>query len=81
MSRFCNGLKTVRWEADEMTKDQAEKLADMIQDYWRARGYDVTVIAERMEYDPALRSVRYELRSNLVNGQPQRQARQNSKAA
>ncbi|MEM9739884.1 MAG: hypothetical protein AAF829_08440 [Pseudomonadota bacterium] len=52
-----------------MTKDEAQTLALRIQTFWREKGCDITVVAERMEYDPKLRAVRYEIRSNLVNGQ------------
>ena len=51
-----------------MTKDQAETLAKKIQSYWEQRGCAVTVVTERMAYDPHLRAVRYEIRSDLVNG-------------
>lgn len=52
-----------------MKKEDAEALAERITAYWAERGCEgVTVVPERTEYDPALRAVRYELRSNLVNG-------------
>lgn len=51
-----------------MNKEDAEELAGRIAAYWAQRGCNVTVVPERTEYDPALRAVRYELRSNLVNG-------------
>jgi len=51
-----------------MTKEKAEKLALRIEAFWKEKGCDVTVVAERMEYDAKLRAVRYEIRSNLVNG-------------
>ncbi|MEM1106992.1 MAG: hypothetical protein AAGH87_11450 [Pseudomonadota bacterium] len=51
-----------------MIQSEAERLATKIETYWRERGFDVTVVAERMEYDPKLRAVRYEIRSNLING-------------
>ncbi|MEM1151306.1 MAG: phosphoglycolate phosphatase [Pseudomonadota bacterium] len=53
-----------------MTKEEAEALALKIEAYWREHGCHVVVVAERMEYDPQLRAVRYELRSNLINGLP-----------
>ena len=51
-----------------MTEQEATDLAKKIETYWRERGCDVIVVPERTEYDPKLRGVRYELRSNLVNG-------------
>ncbi|MEO0467399.1 MAG: hypothetical protein AAF216_12730 [Pseudomonadota bacterium] len=51
-----------------MTEHEANELATKIEAYWRAKGCAVTVVPERTVYDPKLRAVRYELRSNLVNG-------------
>lgn len=53
-----------------MTKNEAQGLARRIEAFWLARGCHVNVVAVRMEYDPRLRAVRYELRSDLVNGLP-----------
>lgn len=51
-----------------MNEREATQLAEQIMAYWRGRGCNVTVVPERTEYDAKLRCVRYELRSNLVNG-------------
>ena len=64
-----------------MTRNEAEALAAKIQTFWRDRGCDVTVMTERMEYDPKLRAVRYEIRSNLVNGRPAAAERRLKRAA
>lgn len=51
-----------------MKEAEAIELAAKIEAFWRAKGCDVTVVPERTVYDPKLRAVRYEIRSNLVNG-------------
>lgn len=51
-----------------MTESEAIELAAKIEAYWQAKGCDVTVVPERTVYCPKLRAVRYEIRSNLVNG-------------
>jgi len=57
-------------ELDFSTKAGASILALRIADYWRQRGYEVMVQLEEMGFHPALRTVRCEIRSNLVNGLP-----------
>ena len=57
-------------EPDFSTKAGASILASKIADYWCQRGYEVMVQLEEMGFHPALRTVRCEIRSNLVNGLP-----------
>ena len=48
----------------------ALKLKALIEAYWRERGYEIDVRIVGECYQPVMRSDRYDVRSNLVNGQP-----------
>lgn len=43
-----------------------------IEDYWRARGFDVQVRVMEAGFHPAIRSARFDLRSDMRNGLPVR---------
>ncbi len=53
-------------------KDGARALQERIREYWSDRGYDVTVDVVASEYDAKVRSVRYDVRSQMLNGYPRR---------
>ncbi len=53
-------------------KDGARALQQRIKDYWQERGYDIQVDVVPSEYDAKVRSVRYDVRSQLRNGMPPR---------
>lgn len=57
---------------DWCTEDGARRLKQKIEDYWRDRGYDVTVNLVEAGFLPAMRSARCDVRSNMVNGLPKR---------
>ena len=62
-------------------KDGAERIKAKIEAYWAERGHDVFVALESRGYHPSVRAVRYELRSNLVNGLPPGRAREQREMA
>lgn len=53
-------------------KNGASELARRIKEYWEARGYVVDIDLKPVEFTTELRSSRYDVRSNLVNGWPVR---------
>lgn len=55
---------------DLCDKEGAERLAAHIRAYWQARGGVVRVWLEEAAFTPAMRSNRYDVRSDLVNGAP-----------
>lgn len=61
-------------EADFTCHAGASELKARIETYWRERGYDVQVMLIEAPFTQAIRSGRYDLRSELVNGLPRRAA-------
>lgn len=59
-------------EGDFCTADGARRLKLKIQEYWRDRGYDVSVDLIEEGFVPAMRSGRTDVRSDMVNGLPRR---------
>jgi hypothetical protein len=59
-------------EGDFCTNDGARRLKLKIQEYWRDRGYDVSVDLVEEGFVPAMRSGRTDVRSDMVNGLPRR---------
>ena len=55
---------------EHCSKHAAEELAERIKDYWRVRGHYVEVAIECRGFHPAIRSVRWDVRSTLVDGLP-----------
>lgn len=55
---------------DLSSQEGAQKLKQMIEAYWQARGHTVLVALENMGFHPAVRAARYEVRSDMINGQP-----------
>jgi hypothetical protein len=55
---------------DFCTPDGARRLKQRIEDYWRDRGYSVDVKLVEAGFVPAIRSARFDVRSDLVNGIP-----------
>ncbi len=56
--------------ADYCSREGASRLKAKIELYWRERGHEVTVSVFEMGFHPATRSVRFDVRSNLLNGAP-----------
>lgn len=58
--------------SDLCTRDGASRLATQIQDFWRKRGFDVSVETREEGFVATMRSSRTDLRSDMVNGMPRR---------
>jgi hypothetical protein len=65
-------------EGDFCTGEGARRLKAKIQEYWRDRGYDVTVDLVDEGFVPAMRSGRTDVRSDMINGLPRRRSSQES---
>jgi hypothetical protein len=50
----------------------ARELKRRIESYWRAKGYDVRITLEDGPFHAAVRSARQDVRSDMVDGLPQR---------
>lgn len=50
----------------------ASELKTRIEEYWRKRGFDVQVMLVEAPFSPAIRSARYDIRSELVDGLPRK---------
>ena len=59
MSDYCSG-------------DGASRLQTAIRDYWRKKGYDVDVELVHQGFVSTMRSSRFDIRSDMVNGLPRR---------
>lgn len=57
-------------DTDFCTPDGARRLKQRIEEYWRERGYAVDVKLVEAGFVPAMRSARFDVRSDLVNGFP-----------
>jgi hypothetical protein len=57
-------------ETDYCSRDGAVALKAKIEAYWRERGHDVMIVLNNVGFHPAIRAARYDVRSDMVNGQP-----------
>lgn len=60
--------------ADLCTDDGAMRLALKIRDFWRKKGYDVDTETIAQGFVSTMRSARTDIRSDMVNGMPRREA-------
>lgn len=58
--------------SDLCTRDGADRLAQLIREFWRKRGYEVAVETKDEGFVSTMRSARTDLRSDMVNGMPRR---------
>lgn len=65
-------------EGDFCTSEGARRLKTKIQEYWRDRGYDVSVDLVEEGFVPAMRSGRTDVRSDMINGLPRRRIAQDA---
>ena len=56
------------------TRDGAAVLKQRIEDYWSARGLRVQVVLVGAGFTQVLRGARFDLRSDMINGQPRTQS-------
>ena len=61
---------------ERCNKEEALTLAVRVREYWAALGYEVDVFVKEARFNPSMRSARWDVRSDLVNGWPSRGARQ-----
>lgn len=61
---------------DLSTKSGAAALAARIREYWSERGFEVLLSVEEKGFHPVTRAVRFEVRSDLVDGLPRRSCTQ-----
>lgn len=55
---------------DYMGRSGAVVLACQIEAYWRARGHEIKVVLVEAGFHPAVRTARFDIRSDLINGMP-----------
>lgn len=55
-----------------MSQRGAERLKEKLEAYWRERGYDVAVVLREATFHASVRSTRFDLRSDMINGYPRR---------
>ena len=60
--------------SDYCSSDGAGRLQAVIADYWRKKGFDVNVELVHQGFVSTMRSSRYDVRSDMVNGMPRRSA-------
>ncbi|MBB4658437.1 hypothetical protein [Parvularcula dongshanensis] len=58
--------------SDYCSSDGANRLQVLIADYWRKKGFDVNVELVQQGFVSTMRSSRYDVRSDMVNGMPRR---------
>lgn len=58
--------------SDYCSSDGANRLSSLIADYWRKKGFDVDVELVQQGFVSTMRSSRYDVRSDMVNGMPRR---------
>ncbi|MDX2237792.1 MAG: hypothetical protein NW203_09540 [Hyphomonadaceae bacterium] len=66
--------RRIEMEHDFCTVDGARRLKQRIEEYWRERGYNVDVKLVDAGFVAAMRSARTDVRSDMVNGLPSRDA-------
>lgn len=57
-------------EYDFCSRNGAQQLKAKIEAYWAERGQTVQVMLHNVGFHPAIRAVRYDVRSDMVNGMP-----------
>lgn len=58
--------------SDYCSDEGAGRLRSLIQEYWKKQGYDVDVKLVQEGFVSTMRSSRYDVRSDMVNGMPRR---------
>lgn len=68
-------------EADGFSRTGALRLKEEIERYWRARGCDVVVYLREAPFSTVLRSTRYEVCSDMLDGMPRQRVPQKATSA
>lgn len=58
--------------SDLCTHDGAHRLALQIREFWRKRGYEVSIETREEGFVSTMRSARTDVRSDMINGMPRR---------
>ncbi|MEM0928883.1 MAG: hypothetical protein AAGI89_06285 [Pseudomonadota bacterium] len=58
--------------SDYCTNEGASRLQSLIREYWKKQGYDVDVKLVQEGFVSTMRSSRFDVRSDMVNGMPRR---------
>lgn len=56
--------------SDWCSKEGANRLQGLIKEYWKKRGFDVEVELVHEGFVSTMRSSRFDVRSNMINGMP-----------
>lgn len=67
--RKPKNLTTIK---DYCSEEGAQKLQERIEEYWRERGHEIQITLVTQYFHKAMRSVRTDVRSNMVNGLEER---------
>ncbi|MEZ5960889.1 MAG: hypothetical protein R3C30_10765 [Hyphomonadaceae bacterium] len=70
MTTLYNEPPLERETADYTTREGAKRLSDMIEAYWLERGRAVTIALHNAGFHAAIRSARFDVRSDMINGWP-----------
>ncbi len=72
MNPLLESVRTMQGDFGRNFTDRegASLLKTRIEAYWHERGADVQVMLVEAPFSPAIRSARFDIRSELVNGQP-----------
>lgn len=57
---------------DACTRSGAQRIATALRAYWTERNRDVTVTIYEAAFNPVMRTARYDVRSDMVDGLPVR---------
>lgn len=68
----AHDLKKSTATRDWCCKEGAEALKARIEEFWLERGHAVQIILQETGFNPAMRSVRFDVRSDMVSGFPQK---------
>ncbi len=55
---------------DTCSQAGANRLKAIIEHYWSERGHKINVTILAMSFHPAMRSTRFDIRSDMINGMP-----------
>lgn len=59
--------------SDFCSREGASQLAIKIREFWRKRGFDVSVDLRNEGFVATMRSARTDVRSDMINGMPRRE--------
>lgn len=66
---------------DTMSEEGARRLMERIRQYWREQGYELPIMHMEQITDGKGRGLMFAVRSDMVNGKPERRVIEKAKAA